>query len=79
MQAFAAAQRPAPLDVERRSRSPGQPGGKTWSQRRTAARQHLYGGGSMWESPIIDTKLNLAIFGTGNPVPWNSRGPGMNL
>ena len=29
--------------------------------------------------PIIDPKLNLAIFGTGNPVPWNSRGPGMNL
>ena len=37
------------------------------------------GGGSMWESPIVDTKRNLAIFGTGNPVPWNSRGPGMNL
>ena len=37
------------------------------------------GGGSMWESPIIDPKLNLAIFGTGNPVPWNSRGPGANL
>ena len=33
----------------------------------------------MWESPVIDPKLNLAIFGTGNPVPWNSRGPGMNL
>ena len=29
--------------------------------------------------PLVDTKLNLAIFGTGNPVPWNSRGPGMNL
>ena len=38
-----------------------------------------YGGGAMWESPVVDTKRNLAIFGTGNPEPWNSRGPGMNL
>ncbi|MEP6977030.1 MAG: PQQ-binding-like beta-propeller repeat protein [Thermoleophilia bacterium] len=54
--------------------APGQPGGNTWS-----GTDHHYGGGAMWESPIIDPKLNLAIFGTGNPVPWNSRGPGMNL
>jgi quinohemoprotein ethanol dehydrogenase len=54
--------------------APGQPGGNTW-----AATDTHYGGGAMWESPIIDSKLNLAIFGTGNPVPWNSRGPGMNL
>ena len=33
----------------------------------------------MWESPVIDTKRNLVIFGTGNPEPWNSRGPGTNL
>ena len=59
---------------------PGQPGGNTWSP--NSARKlsnHDYGGGSMWESPLIDPKLNLAIFGTGNPVPWNSRGPGLNL
>jgi quinohemoprotein ethanol dehydrogenase len=54
-----------------------QPGGNTWAANDSHNRQ--YGGGSMWESPIIDTKRNLAIFGTGNPVPWNSRGPGMNL
>ncbi|MGZ4381774.1 MAG: outer membrane protein assembly factor BamB family protein [Gaiellaceae bacterium] len=53
---------------------PGQPGSNTWS-----GNGALYGGGAMWESPVIDTKRNLAIFGTGNPVPWNSRGPGMNL
>jgi quinohemoprotein ethanol dehydrogenase len=53
---------------------PGAPGSNTW----TATDTH-YGGGAMWESPVIDPKLNLAIFGTGNPVPWNSRGPGMNL
>jgi quinohemoprotein ethanol dehydrogenase len=52
----------------------GQPGGDTWS-----GADSNYGGGAMWESPVIDTKLNLAIFGTGNPVPWNSRGPGKNL
>jgi glucose dehydrogenase len=61
--------------------APGQPGYKTWSQpsHPTAPNNTLYGGGSMWESPLIDTKRNLAIIGTGNPVPWNSRGPGMNL
>ena len=52
----------------------GQPGGNTW-----APGDASFGGGSIWESPIIDTKRNLAIIGTGNPVPWNSRGPGMNL
>ncbi|HSC92717.1 MAG TPA: PQQ-binding-like beta-propeller repeat protein [Gaiellaceae bacterium] len=55
----------------------GQPGGNTWPLGDKLNRD--YGGGSMWESPIVDTKRNLAIFGTGNPVPWNSRGPGMNL
>jgi quinohemoprotein ethanol dehydrogenase len=60
--------------------SPGQPGYKTWSQpsHSGAPANTLYGGGSMWESPLIDTKRNLAIIGTGNPVPWNSRGPGLN-
>jgi len=53
---------------------PGAPGSNTW-----AATDTHYGGGAMWESPVIDSKLNLAIFGTGNPVPWNSRGPGKNL
>jgi quinohemoprotein ethanol dehydrogenase len=53
---------------------PGQPGSKTWSKTDTH-----YGGGAFWATPAIDTKLNLMIFGTGNPVPWNSRGPGANL
>ena len=52
----------------------GAPGSNTW-----AATDTHYGGGAMWETPVIDPKLNLAIFGTGNPVPWNSRGPGTNL
>jgi quinohemoprotein ethanol dehydrogenase len=54
----------------------GQPGGNTWPANDI---HRSYGGGSIWESPIIDTKRNLAIIGTGNPLPWNSRGPGMNL
>ncbi len=62
---------------------PGQPGYETWAPSSAAAAKGFsnvhYGGGSMWESPIIDAKLKLAIFGTGNPVPWNSRGPGLNL
>ena len=52
----------------------GQPGGNTWT-----GTDSNYGGGAIWETPIVDTKLKLLIFGTGNPVPWNSRGPGMNL
>ncbi len=55
----------------------GQPGANTWTQRNGSGSS--YGGGAMWESPVIDTKRNLVIFGTGNPEPWNSRGPGMNL
>jgi PQQ-dependent dehydrogenase (methanol/ethanol family) len=59
--------------------APGQPGYKTWSANSAGwSNNSSFGGGSMWESPIIDTKRNLAIFGTGNPVPWNSRGPGAN-
>ena len=33
----------------------------------------------MWNSGAVDVKNKLVIIGTGNPVPWNSRGPGMNL
>jgi alcohol dehydrogenase (cytochrome c) len=56
----------------------GQPGSNTWPAA-DAAFSSAYGGGAMWESPIIDTKNSLAIFGTGNTEPWNSRGPGKNL
>jgi quinohemoprotein ethanol dehydrogenase len=55
----------------------GQPGGDTWPKNDPQGRH--YAGGSMWESPIVDTQRGLAIFGTGNPNPWNSRGPGKNL
>ena len=58
---------------------PGQPGYSSWAKAGNGNGSTLYGGGSLWESPLIDAKRNLAIFGTGNPEPWNSRGPGMNL
>jgi len=57
--------------------APGQPGSDTWTQ--APGTGSSYGGGAMWENAVIDPKLNLAIFGTGNAEPWNSRGPGMNL
>jgi glucose dehydrogenase len=53
-------------------------GANTWSFN-GAVTGSRYGGGAMWETPALDTKDGLIIFGTGNPVPWNSRGPGANL
>ncbi len=55
----------------------GQPGGDTWPlSDRTGGN---YGGGAIWENPVIDAKDGLVLIGTGNPNPWNSRGPGENL
>ena len=60
--------------------APGQPGYKTWTNDGKGGNgSSLYGGGSFWESPLVDTEAQPAIFGTGNPEPWNSRGPGTNL
>ena len=56
----------------------GQPGANTWSFN-GATTGNLYGGGAIWQTPAIDVKDDLLIVGTGNPVPWNSRGPGKNL
>jgi alcohol dehydrogenase (cytochrome c) len=57
----------------------GQPGSNTWPAEAVSGKSSSYGGGALWESPIVDTKNSLVIFGTGNTEPWNSRGPGMNL
>jgi quinohemoprotein ethanol dehydrogenase len=60
--------------------SPGQPGYKTWTNNGQGGNgSTLYGGGSFWESPLVDPLHKLVVVGTGNPEPWNSRGPGMNL
>ena len=60
--------------------SPGQPGYKTWTNDGKGGNgSTLYGGGSFWESPLVDTARHTLYVGTGNPEPWNSRGPGANL
>ena len=60
--------------------SPGQPGYSTWTNNGKGGNgSTLYGGGSFWESPLVDTARHLIVVGTGNPEPWNSRGPGSNL
>jgi alcohol dehydrogenase (cytochrome c) len=59
---------------------PGQAGYKTWTNDGKGGNgSTLYGGGSFWESPIVDTARGIITVGTGNPEPWNSRGPGQNL
>ena len=59
---------------------PGQPGYKTWTNDgKGGSGSSAFGGGSIWESPIVDTKRGWLYIGTGNPEPWNSRGPGLNL
>jgi glucose dehydrogenase len=58
----------------------GQAGANTWSNLNGGAYTgNLYGGGATWQTPSIDTKDGIMIVGTGNPVPWNTRGPGDNL
>lgn len=46
--------------------APGEPGGDSWS-----GDSWKTGGGSMWNTPAIDTQRGLAIFATGNPNPDN--------
>ncbi|MCW2977126.1 MAG: quinonprotein alcohol dehydrogenase [Actinomycetia bacterium] len=60
--------------------SPGQPGYKTWTNDGKGGNgSTLYGGGSFWESPVVDVARGIITVGTGNPEPWNTRGPGQNL
>jgi quinohemoprotein ethanol dehydrogenase len=36
-------------------------------------------GGAIWISSSVDPQLGYVYVVTGNPVPWNGRGPGINL
>jgi Glucose dehydrogenase len=45
---------------------PGAPGGNTWPANDPQGRH--YAGGSMWESPVVDTQRGLAIFGTATRI-----------
>ena len=60
--------------------APGQPGYSTWTNNGQGGNgSTLYGGGSFWQSPVVDTARGIVVTGDGNPEPWNSRGPGQNL
>jgi len=37
------------------------------------------GGGAIWIYPSVDPATGLLYLVTGNPIPWNGRGPGANL
>jgi quinohemoprotein ethanol dehydrogenase len=54
--------------------APGQPGSSTWPKN-----NEWKHGGALWIYPSIDTNLGLVYIVTGNPVPWNTRGPGADL
>jgi len=51
-------------------------GAKTWPAKRAWT-----GGGAIWNTPAVDTKLGLVYVGIGNPVPYNGnvRGKGQEL
>jgi quinohemoprotein ethanol dehydrogenase len=54
--------------------APGDPGAGTWP-----LGEWQKGGGAIWISSSVDPALGLIYFVTGNPVPYNGRGPGKNL
>src|SRR5579862_3503886 len=51
-------------------------GWSTWPSNR-----YYYGGGAVWDMPSINSKLDLAYFGVGQPLPFNGliNGPGEEL
>lgn len=54
--------------------SPGSLGSGSWG-----INEWQRGGGAIWIYPSIDSATGLLYLVTGNPVPWNGRGPGNNL
>jgi quinohemoprotein ethanol dehydrogenase len=54
--------------------APGEAGSGTWP-----LGEWQKGGGAIWISSSVDPSLGLIYFVTGNPVPYNGRGPGTNL
>jgi PQQ-dependent dehydrogenase (methanol/ethanol family) len=55
--------------------APGEIGSGSWP----ANNEWQHGGGAIWISPSVDPDSNLLYVVTGNPVPWNGRGPGDDL
>ena len=54
--------------------SPGSLGSGSWG-----INEWQRGGGAIWIYPSIDVSQGLLYLVTGNPIPWNGRGPGNNL
>jgi quinohemoprotein ethanol dehydrogenase len=54
--------------------SPGQLGSGTWG-----LTEWQRPGGAIWIYPSVDAQAGLLYLVTGNPIPWNGRGPGSNL
>jgi quinohemoprotein ethanol dehydrogenase len=54
--------------------SPGSLGSGSWG-----INEWQRGGGAIWIYPSVDVTSGLLYLVTGNPVPWNGRGPGKNL
>lgn len=54
--------------------APGTPGGSSWPN----DGEYIHGG-ALWIYPSVDPTLGLVYIVTGNPVPWNGRGPGNDL
>lgn len=53
---------------------PGELGTGSWG-----VTDWIRGGGALWIYPSVDTTAGLVYLVTGNPIPWNGRGPGNNL
>jgi PQQ-dependent dehydrogenase (methanol/ethanol family) len=54
--------------------TPGSLGSGSWG-----INEWQRGGGAIWIYPSIDITTGLLYLVTGNPIPWNGRGPGSNL
>src|SRR3954451_15919903 len=54
--------------------APGELGSGTWG-----ISEWQRGGGAIWIYPSVDPVSGLLYLVTGNPIPWNGRGPGKNL
>ena len=54
--------------------SPGSLGSGTWG-----INEWQRGGGAIWIYPTSTSSSGLLYLVTGNPIPWNGRGPGNNL
>ena len=69
------AQTGKPIWIFRTIAAPGQPGGDSWS-----GDSWKTGGGSVWNTPAVDPKNGLVLFGVGNPNPdnWGESRKGAN-